>query len=134
MERRLARGVQVDPAVAVPASREPAEPEPDAVAADDVKPVTEEAAVPATAAVSAEEPSWPDAAAESAFLAEARARGEAPVPVRKADPAEETDASPLPPVEQLVGRVPAGVRELLDDLFRARFTRTARIPRRALKE
>ena len=67
-------------------SREPAEPEPDAVAADDVKPVTEEAAVPATAPVSAEEPSWPDAAAESAFLAEARARGEAPAPVRKAKP------------------------------------------------
>ena len=89
--------------------------------------------LPAAAPVSADEPSWPDAAAESAFLAEARARGEAPVPVRKADPAEEVDASPLPPVEQLVGRVPAGVRELLDDLFRARFTRTARIPRRALK-
>gem|GEM_PF-4436036 len=32
----------------------------------------------------------------------------------------------LPPLEQLVERVPASVRAVLDDLFRARFTSVRR--------
>lgn len=89
---------------------------------------------PASVPAPGEESAWPDAAAESAYLAEARTRGELPAPPPRAEAAEEPDATPLPPVEQLVGRVPAEVRELLDDLFRARFVRATRIPRRALKD
>jgi hypothetical protein len=32
----------------------------------------------------------------------------------------------LPPLDELVGRVPAGVREILDNLFRAKFTSVRR--------
>jgi hypothetical protein len=77
---------------------------------------------------------WPDEAAESAFLAEARERGETPKAAgTAAEKVEETPARPLPPLEQLVERIPAGVRETLDDLFRARFVRVVRLPRKALK-
>jgi hypothetical protein len=132
LERRLARGAQPGRAVA-PVPREPAESEPDSVTAEAAGGAAESAPAPVLAA-SGEESSWPDAAAESAYLAEARSRGEGPAPSPKAEAAEESDATPLPPLEQLVGRVPAEVRELLDDLFRARFVRTTRIPRRALKD
>jgi hypothetical protein len=78
--------------------------------------------------------SWPDEAAESSFLSDARERGE-PVVVAKAnvESAEETDAKPLPPLNELVERIPAEVREALDDLFRARFVTVKRVPKRALK-
>ena len=46
---------------------------------------------------------------------------------------EETDAKPLPPLSELVERIPAEVREALDDLFRARFVAVKRVPKRALK-
>lgn len=74
-----------------------------------------------------------DEAAESAFLAEARERGEvvaAPVAI---DYAESTDARPLPRLEELVNRLSPEVRQMLDDLFRARFVTVKRIPKRALK-
>lgn len=133
MERRLARGVQPSPVVA-PAPREPAEPEPEAVSADSVGGSADSVPAPVSAAAPGEDSAWPDAGAESAYLAEARSRGEVPAPPPKVEAAEESDATPLPPVEQLVARVPAEVRELLDDLFRARFVRSTRIPRRALKD
>jgi hypothetical protein len=78
--------------------------------------------------------SWPDESAESAFLAEARERGE-PVVVAKAkeDVADETDSKALPPLNDLVQRIPAEVREVLEDLFRARFVSVKRIPKKALK-
>jgi hypothetical protein len=77
---------------------------------------------------------WPDESAESAFLSEARARGE-PVmaDTATAELAEETDPKSLPPLEELVQRIPPEVREVLDDLFRARFTTVRRVPRKALK-
>lgn len=77
---------------------------------------------------------WPDDAAEAAFLAEARDRGEVPTPVKaREEIAEETDARPLPALDDLVARIPAEVRESLEDLFRARFVRVARVPRKALR-
>jgi hypothetical protein len=76
---------------------------------------------------------WSDEAAEIAFLSEARARGEAAVPVPP-EAAEEAGAGPLPQLEALVQRVPAEVRELLDDLFRAKFTSVRRVPRKALQD
>jgi hypothetical protein len=74
-----------------------------------------------------------DESAEAEFLAEAKQRGEV-VPQRS--PAEiEEDANPkaLPPLDDLVKRIPADVRETLDDLFRARFTTVKKFPKRALK-
>ena len=84
-----------------------------------------------------EEPgvSWPDDTAESSFLAEARERGEMPIAAApKAEEKDDVDPKALPSLEELVERIPAGVREVLDDLFRARFTKVRRVPRSALKE
>ena len=78
--------------------------------------------------------SWPDEAAESSFLSEARERGESPV---AATPSQEltddSDASPLPALNELVERIPANIRETLDDLFRVKYTTVRRIPHKALK-
>ncbi len=41
--------------------------------------------------------------------------------------------TPLPPLETMVGRIPAGVRAALDDLFRVKFVSVQRIPVSALK-
>jgi hypothetical protein len=71
--------------------------------------------------------------AESAFRAEARSRGEVVVPVRAQEP-ETTDSGPLPPLEELVKRIPPEVREVLDELFRAKFVTVKRVPAKALKE
>ena len=76
-----------------------------------------------------------DAAAESAFLAEARERGEAVASPRRADAPEPEEADPkaLPPLDTLVKRISPEVRELLDELFRVKFVRVTRVPRKALK-
>jgi hypothetical protein len=90
---------------------------------------------PAVAAPPVEETSGGfDEAAESAFLAEARERGEPVRPVTTADPIEETDTKPLPSLNELVERIPADVRETLEDLFRARFVTVKRVPKKALKQ
>ena len=63
-------------------------------------------------------PSLPSEADEAAFFADASGRAAATAPA-----AAETDAPDnLPRLDELVGRIPAGVREALDELFRARFT------------
>jgi hypothetical protein len=79
---------------------------------------------------------WPDEAAEAAFFAEARASGEPTGPVTNAatEAMEETDNRGLPPLDDLVKRIPPEVREILDDLFRAKFTSVRRVPRNVLKE
>src|ERR1017187_7848514 len=64
---------------------------------------------------------WPDEMDETAFLSEAAARGEAQAPVANRGTAP-TIGVKLPPLEALVENVPAPVREMLDDLFRAKFT------------
>jgi hypothetical protein len=75
-----------------------------------------------------------DEVAESAFRAEAAARGES---VRAtpavADVAEATDGKPMPALDDLVKRIPADVRETLDELFRAKFITVKRVPKSALK-
>lgn len=102
-----------------------------AVAATE-RPDAVEVAPPASS--DAEGASWPDESVESAFLAEARDRGEPIAPARaKEDIADETDAKALPPLNELVNRIPADVREALEDLFRARFVTVKRVPKRALK-
>jgi hypothetical protein len=80
---------------------------------------------------------WPDEAAESAFLAEARTNGETPqvATVTAAEPEveNETDGKELPPLDDLVKRIPPDVRDVLDDLFRAKFTGVRRVPKKSLK-
>ena len=77
---------------------------------------------------------WPDDTAESEFRADARERGE---PVRVAleaeDAVDEPDENALPKLDELVARIPAGVREALEDLFRARFVAVKRVPKKVLK-
>lgn len=70
--------------------------------------------------------------AEAAYLAEARARGETIVPA-PALKTEEIDTRPLPPLDELVTRIPPEVRASLDDLFRAKFIAVRRVPKTALK-
>lgn len=83
---------------------------------------------------SADGPSWPDDAAEAAFLGEARERGEVVAPAKaKEDIPDETDAKALPTLDALVQRIPPEIRETLEDLFRAKFVRVQRVPKKALK-
>jgi len=78
---------------------------------------------------------WPDESAELEYLSEARDRGEqVGTPAAKEEARDEVDAKALPPLDELVERIPPEVREILDDLFRAKFTKVRRIPRKALKD
>ncbi len=70
----------------------------------------------------------PTAEDEAAFLAE---QGEAvPVPRITAEPVA---AEPLPPLDELVARIPAEARQLMEELFRAKFVTVKRVPGTALK-
>lgn len=79
---------------------------------------------------------WPDESAEAQFLGEARERGESvpalPTPVAEPEAPEAEPAEPAPELDELVGRLPPAVRETLDELFRARFVRVTRLPRKTL--
>jgi len=74
---------------------------------------------------------------EASFIAEQREQGfSAPTPAanRAAAAEAEPDAkAPLPPLDDLVNRIPASTRELMDELFRAKFITVKRVPRSALK-
>lgn len=80
-------------------------------------------------------PLWPDENAEAAYLSEAKGRGEETPPAATAETIDEAaDANAtLPSVEALKQRLPAKVLEAVDDLFRAKFTRVTRVPKKALK-
>ncbi len=54
-----------------------------------------------------------------------------PALVHVETPPEET--GDLPPMEDLVKRIPALAREAIEELFRARFVTVKRIPQSALK-
>ena len=76
---------------------------------------------------------WPDAAAEEVFLTEARTQHGGVAPALAVEAIEETDTQPLPSLDDLVKRIPAEVREVLDDLFRVKYTTVRRVPKKALK-
>jgi hypothetical protein len=80
------------------------------------------------------EPPLPGEEAEGAFLAEARERGEdvASVAAALAAAESEDDKSALPPLEELVQKLPAELRDTLDDLFRARFVKVIRVRKKDL--
>jgi hypothetical protein len=78
---------------------------------------------------------WPDESVEVAMLSDLRTRGEPLVAAKAAAPAvaDEKETANLPPLGELVARIPAEVRATLDELFRARFTAVRRVPARVLK-
>ena len=80
---------------------------------------------------------WPmDEAGESAFLAGAKERGETVgpvVPAVAAAAAEPEETGALPALDELVQRIPPGVRGLLDELYRVKFTTVRRVPAKSLK-
>jgi hypothetical protein len=77
---------------------------------------------------------WPDDAAESAFLAETRGvEADVKQPAAESKPKEETALAPLPKLDELVNRIPVETRELLDELFRAKFTTVRRVKESDLK-
>ena len=82
----------------------------------------------------AAEPTVPGDEAEASFLAEARERGEdvASVAAALAAAESEEEKSSLPPLEELVQKLPAELRDTLDDLFRARFVKVIRVRKRDL--
>jgi hypothetical protein len=109
----------------------PSEPRPVA-AVETAEPV----AAPVMAAVPAEDDApWPvDESSEAAFRAEARARGEPVASPELPAAEEEPPKASLPPLEKLVSQIPGEVREMLEDLFRARFVSVKHIPKKALKQ
>lgn len=76
---------------------------------------------------------WPTEAEEAAFLAEASERGEKVVPVSREVEEEADDSKALPKLDELVNRIPAETRELLDELFRARFVAVRKVRKKDLK-
>lgn len=80
-------------------------------------------------------PVGPSEGEEAAFLAEQRAQGIAsPAPANRAsETADASDQNPLPPLEDLVKRIPPATRQLMDELFRANFVTVKRVPKSALK-
>lgn len=77
---------------------------------------------------------WPDEAAEVAFFG-ATSEPETPSakPMPESGEQRESPAPPLPKLEELVNRIPPESRELLDELFRAKFTVVRRIKSSDLK-
>jgi hypothetical protein len=81
-------------------------------------------------------PVGPADAEESAFLAEQREQGySAPTTPNRAAAAEAEpdDKASLPPLDELVQRIPPATRQLMDELFRANFVTVKRVPKSALK-
>ena len=77
-------------------------------------------------------PVGPSADEEAAFLSAERANGLV-VSTLPAIANTEDEKGDLPPMEDLVKRIPAPARELIEDLFRARFVTVKRLPKTALK-
>lgn len=81
-------------------------------------------------------PIGPSDGEEPSFLAEQREQGfsapSAPSRTAAAE-AEPDDKKPLPPLDDLVQRIPAETRQLMDELFRANFVTVKRVPKSALK-
>ncbi len=78
-----------------------------------------------------EAPVGPSAEEEAAFLAQERESGS--VIAAPARPAAAEPQGDLPPMEDLVKRIPMPTRDLIEELFRARFVTVKRLPQSALK-
>jgi hypothetical protein len=106
-----------------------------AVATSESSAIDKSSAIDESSPVDDSEPAnWPDESAESSFLSEARERGETIAPAKaRSEIADETDSKALPSLDELVQRIPPEIRETLEDLFRAKFTKVKRVPAKALK-
>lgn len=80
----------------------------------------------------ADAPSGPSSEEEAAFLAQEREMGNVTPALMhvEAPPEEKGD---LPPMDDLVKRIPMAARDLMEELFRARFVTVKRIPHSALR-
>jgi len=83
-------------------------------------------------------PVWPDEAAESAMRVEVSARGETLSSRAAREAAEELaraadEKKGLPSLDDLINKLPAEVRDTLEDLFRVKFVKVVRVPKSALK-
>ncbi len=77
-------------------------------------------------------PAGPSSEEEAAFLAQEREMGiVTPALMHTESPPEESGG--LPPMEDLVKRIPMPTRDLMEELFRAKFITVKRIPQSALK-
>lgn len=72
-------------------------------------------------------PAWPGETDEASFLAESSEKQASEAADRPPARGEEPAEAGLPALEGLVERVPREVRDLLDELFRAKFTAVRRI-------
>lgn len=77
-------------------------------------------------------PAGPGEAEEESFLAAERAAAIPESRRAEGDGAEPAEGE-LPPMDDLVGRIPAPTRQIIDELFRARFVTVKRVPKSALK-
>ncbi|MBI5382834.1 MAG: hypothetical protein HZA31_13120 [Opitutae bacterium] len=82
----------------------------------------------------ADAPSLPSDEAEAAYLAEARERGDEGVDMAAALAAveEAEEKSALPPLNDLVEKISPEIRDVLEDLFRAKFVRVTRVRKKDL--
>jgi hypothetical protein len=83
-------------------------------------------------------PKWPDEAAESGMRAEVANRGETLSSKAAREAAEAlaeaaAEKRNLPPLDELINQIPVEVRDTLEDLFRVKFIKVARAPKKALK-
>lgn len=80
-------------------------------------------------------PAGPSEAEEAALISAQPLRGADPdnmhVGVEPVAEVEDATAK-LPALGDLVERIPPGVREVMDELFRAKFVRVQRVPKKAL--
>jgi hypothetical protein len=88
---------------------------------------------PPTGVTAEDLPVGPSAAEEAAFLAQEREMSVATPPLTHEERLPQEKPGELPPMDDLVQRIPAPVRETLEELFRARFITVKRIPQSAIK-
>ena len=82
----------------------------------------------------ADAPAGPSSEEEAALLAQEREMGiVTPILMHSETPPDAIPVGDLPPMEDLVKRIPASARELMEELFRARFVTVKRMPQSALK-
>ena len=77
-------------------------------------------------------PAGPSSEEEAAFLAQEREMGIVTPALMHTERLLE-EKGELPPLEDLVKRIPMPTRDLMEELFRARFVTVKRIPKSALK-
>ncbi len=127
-----ARTVEPQPAPVSPHEQSSAIKQVGAVAERGSEP-EEEAVVAVPPRIEDQPPPVIDEAAEAEFLAGAKERGETVTP-KRASEIEEPAPKQLPPLDDLVAKIPAEVKDALEDLFRARWTTVKKFPKRSLKD